>query len=179
MSSSGVDTVVMNVIAPAKGPIRGVGTTTVTGRVVAATKGAQMLRGLTTVSFFAADLAAAKKWYAELLGIDPYFERPLAGPPAYIEFRLGDYQHELGVIDSRYAPHGSAAGPAGAVVYWHVDDVTATFEKLLSMGAKEHEAPVDREAGFITASVIDPFGNILGIMYNPHYLEVLGSTRKA
>jgi hypothetical protein len=27
--------------------------------------------------------------------------------------------------------------------------------------------------GFITASVVDPFGNILGIMYNPHYLEVL------
>jgi hypothetical protein len=23
-----------------------------------------------------------------------------------------------------------------------------------------------------TASVVDPFGNILGIMYNPHYLEV-------
>ncbi|MER5183323.1 hypothetical protein ABT009_34110 [Streptomyces sp. NPDC002896] len=29
--------------------------------------------------------------------------------------------------------------------------------------------------GFVGASVVDPFGNILGIMYNPHYLEVLGS----
>ncbi|MBC6973393.1 VOC family protein [Bacillus sp. Xin] len=132
------------------------------------------LRGLTTVSFWAADLAAAKKWYAELLGIAPYFERP-----GYAEFRLGDYQHELGLIDSRYAPDGSTTGPAGgAVVYWHVDDVTTTFEKLLSMGAKEHEAPTVRGQGFITASVIDPFGNILGIMYNQHYLEVLGSTRK-
>ncbi len=81
-----------------------------------------MLRGLTTVSFWAADLAAAKKWYAELLGIDPYFERP-----GYAEFRLGDYQHELGLIDSRYAPDPSARGPAGAVVYWHVDDVRATL----------------------------------------------------
>jgi predicted enzyme related to lactoylglutathione lyase len=133
-----------------------------------------MLRGLTTVSFWAADLAAAKQWYAELLGIDPYFERP-----GYAEFRLGDYQHELGLIDSRYAPDGSATGPAGAVVYWHVDDVTATREKLLSMGAKEHEAPTDRGQGFITASVVDPFGNILGIMYNPHYLEVLGAPKKA
>ncbi|GHO55607.1 hypothetical protein KSB_40820 [Ktedonobacter robiniae] len=58
----------------------------------------QTLRGLSTVSFYAADLAAAKKWYTELLGIDPYFQ-----VPGYIEFRLGDYQHELGVIDSRYA----------------------------------------------------------------------------
>ena len=138
-----------------------------------------MLRGLTTVSYWADDLAAAKKWYTDLLGIDPYFERPVAGPPAYIEFRLGDYQHELGLIDSRYAPHGSAAGPGGALVYWHVDDVRATFEKLLSMGAKEYEAPTDRGEGFITASVVDPFGNILGIMYNAHYLEVLGSTRGA
>jgi predicted enzyme related to lactoylglutathione lyase len=133
-----------------------------------------MLRGLTTISFWAADLAAAKQWYAELLGIDPYFERP-----GYAEFRIGDYQHELGLIDSRYAPDPSATGPAGAVVYWHVDDVTATLEKLLSMGAKEHQAPIDRGAGFITASVVDPFGNILGIMYNPHYLEVLGATKKA
>ncbi|MBJ8028790.1 glyoxalase [Bacillus pseudomycoides] len=134
---------------------------------------AQTLRGLTTVSFWTDDLAAAKKWYAELLGIEPYFERP-----GYAEFRLGDYQHELGLIDSRYAPDGSVNGPAGALVYWHVDDVTATFKRLLSMGAKEYEAPTERGEGFITASVVDPFGNILGIMYNQHYLEVLDSTRK-
>jgi len=134
----------------------------------------QTLRGLTTVSFYAADLAAAKKWYAELLGIDPYFE-----VPGYIEFRLGDYQHELGVIDSRYAPAGPLGGPAGAVVYWHVDDVTATLEKLLSLGAKEYVALTDRGHGFVTASVVDPFGNILGIMYNPHYLQVLESAKKA
>ena len=132
-----------------------------------------MLRGLTTVSFWAADLAAAKKWYAELLGIDPYFERP-----GYAEFRLGDYQHELGIIDSKYAPKGAAANPGGAIVYWQVDDVAATLEKLTAMGAKEYEPLVNRGAGFITASVVDPFGNILGIMYNAHYLEVLGAIRK-
>ncbi len=139
-----------------------------------------MLRGLTTVSFFAADLAAATKWYTELLGIDPYFERPGPdGRPAYVEFRIGDYQHELGIIDSRFSPHGSATGPCGAVIFWHVDDLTATLEKLLSMGAKLNEASTERGEGFVTASVVDPFGNILGIMYNPHYLEVLGSTTQA
>ncbi len=133
-----------------------------------------MLRGLTTVSFYAADLEAAKRWYTELLGIEPYFIRPTPpDPPGYIEFRIGDYQHELGLIDSRYATDSTATGPAGAVVFWHVDDVTATLEKLLSMGAKEHQALTERGEGFTTASVIDPFGNILGIMYNPHYLDVL------
>jgi len=126
------------------------------------------LRGLATISFWAADLAAAKKWYAELLGIDPYFERP-----GYAEFRIGDYQHELGLIDSSYAPDGPATSPSGAIAYWHVDDVAATLTKLLSMGAKEYEPVRERGPGFVTASVVDPFGNILGIMFNRHYLQVL------
>lgn len=136
-----------------------------------------MLRGLTTVSFWAADLVAAKQWYTELLGIEPYFVRPEEGPAAYIEFRIGDYQHELGIIDSKYAPKGAAVGPGGVVVYWHVDDVQATFEKLLALGATAYQPITQREAGFITASVVDPFGNILGIMYNPHYLNILASSK--
>jgi predicted enzyme related to lactoylglutathione lyase len=134
-----------------------------------------MLRGFATVNYWAHDLEAAKEWYSELLGIDPYFERP-----GYYEFRLGDYGHELGLIDSRYAPHDPAAGPGGAVLYWHVDDVEGALERLVSMGAKEYEGLTRRgEAGFVTASVVDPFGNVVGVMYNPHYLEVLGSIREA
>ena len=133
-----------------------------------------MLRGLTTTSFWAADLAAAKQWYTELFGIAPYFERP-----GYIEFRLGDYQHEFGVIDSRYAPTGVQPGPGGAIVYWHVDDVADAFAKLLARGAQPYQAVTERGNGFITASVVDPFGNILGIMYNPHYLAVLDMSKKA
>ena len=130
-----------------------------------------MLRGMATVNYWAADHAAAKQWYTDLLGIEPYFERP-----GYAEFRIGDYQHELGLIDSRYAPEGSATGPGGAILYWHVEDVAATLERLLSMGAREYEALTHRgEAGFVTASVVDPFGNILGVMYNPHYLEILAA----
>ena len=136
----------------------------------------QMLRGVATISFWAADMEAAKKWYSELLGLDPYFERPgPAGGLAYMEFRLGDYQHELGIINSSFAPQGATTGPGGAVVYWHVDDVVATLEKVKTMGAKEYEPLTERGVGFITASVVDPFGNILGLMYNPHYLEILES----
>jgi hypothetical protein len=43
-----------------------------------------LLRGLATVNFYAADVKAAKKWYSELLGIEPYFERPDSEHPAYI-----------------------------------------------------------------------------------------------
>jgi predicted enzyme related to lactoylglutathione lyase len=95
----------------------------------------------------------------------------------YVEFRIGDYQHELGIIDSRFATGaaGDAGEASGAVTYWHVDDVAASFDRLLSMGARVHEKPVERGPGFVTASVIDPFGNILGVMYNQHYLQVLGT----
>lgn len=127
-----------------------------------------MLRGLTTTSFWAADLMAAKEWYTKLLGIAPYFERP-----GYIEFRLGDYQHELGIIDSKYAPPGAAEAPAGAIIYWHVDDLPAAYAQLLAMGAQEYQPIIERGHGFVTASVVDPFGNILGVMVNPHYLEML------
>ncbi|MFF9911930.1 VOC family protein [Streptomyces sp. NPDC013457] len=132
-----------------------------------------MLRGLTTVSFWADDLTAAKAWYTELLGLEPYFERP-----GYAEFRIGDYQHELGLIDRAYAPAGPATGePGGAIVYWHVDDVRATLDRLLSLGAKEYEPLTPRGPGFVTASVTDPFGNVLGVMQNQHYVDVLRGRR--
>jgi len=135
-----------------------------------------MLRGLATISYWADDLKAARTWYSELLGMAPYFERPDSENPGYIEFRLGDYQDELGIIDRKYAPPGTVAGPGGVVVYWHVDDVAAMLEKLTAMGATIYEPLTPRgEGGWVTASVIDPFGNILGIMYNPHYLEILGA----
>ena len=134
-----------------------------------------MLRGLTTVSYYADDVPGAVRWYSELLGVEPYFVRPVEGPPAYVEFRIGDYQHELGILDSRYAAHGRSEQAGGAVIFWAVDDVAASVERLVSMGATVHEKPVERGPGFITASVIDPFGNILGVMYNQHYLDVLAA----
>ena len=133
-----------------------------------------MLRGLTTVNFFADDLSAARDWYAELLGVQPYFVREIEGAPAYIEFRIGDYQHELGFIDSRFAPPGETAGRT--MTYWAVDDVQAAYDRLLSLGATAHQEVREQGPGFVTASVVDPFGNILGVMYNQHYLDVLGQS---
>jgi len=130
-----------------------------------------MLRGMATVNYWTADLPAARKWYTELLGVEPYFEVP----GAYLEFRIGDYQHELGLINSDYVPAGTSPDPApgGEILYWHVDDLQASLARLLSMGAIEHQPVTERGHGFVTASVIDPFGNVLGIMINPHYLDVL------
>ena len=131
-----------------------------------------MLRGLTTVSFWADDLIAARDWYADLLGIEPYFQRPEEGPPAYIEFRIGADEDELGLIDRRYAPPGASRDPGGAVIYWQVDNVAAAVARLVEHGATEYQPVVERDAGFVTASVLDPFGNVLGLMYSPHFVEM-------
>lgn len=138
-------------------------------------------RGFATTSFYADDLAAARDWYAELLGQKPYFAFPEApAAPAYIEFRIGDDEDELGFIDRKYAPGSGTAGPGGAVMYWHVDDVAATLAMLLAMGATEYEPLTPRgDSGFVTASVVDPFGNLLGVMHNPHYLEILTARASA
>jgi len=136
-----------------------------------------MLRGLTTVAYQAADLNAAREWYTEVLGIEPYFNRT-----EYVEFRVGDYEHEFGILDSKYLPdlgtspasgeQGSGA-PGGAIVYWHVDDAQAAYDRLIELGAQPHQPPRDFGENFVGAAVIDPFGNVLGIMHNPHYVEVL------
>jgi predicted enzyme related to lactoylglutathione lyase len=131
-----------------------------------------MLRGLTTVSFWADDLIAARDWYADLLGIEPYFQRPEEGPPAYIEFRIGADEDELGLIDRRYAPPGASRDPGGAVIHWQVDNVAAAVARLVEHGATEYQPIVERDAGFVTASVLDPFGNVLGLMYSPHFVEM-------
>ena len=130
----------------------------------------QIFRGLANISFYAADHQAAIQWYSELLGAEPYFN-----VPGYSEFRIGDYQHELGIIDSKYAPAGATQGPAGAITYWHVDALESTLDKLISLGATLYQPITDHSGGsgrFVTASVTDPFGNILGIMTNQHYLDI-------
>lgn len=128
-----------------------------------------MFRGIATISFFADDLTAARDWYADLFGVEAYYAYPPEAP-AYVEFRIGDDADEIGIIDRRWAPPGAGNAPGGAVVFWHVDDLEGTLERLLDLGATEYEPLTRREAGFVTASVVDPFGNVLGVMTNPHWL---------
>ena len=138
-----------------------------------------MMRGFATVSFYATDVKAAREWYSKLLGIEAYYAVPSLEEPAYVEFRFGDFQCELGIIDAKYAPHQVGNGPAGAIINWHVDDLESELERLVELGATVLEGIVERgnNTGFRTASVVDPFGNVIGIMNNPHYLEILAELK--
>lgn len=136
-------------------------------------KGPHMFHGLSTVTLYAPDLDDASRWYTEALGIEPYYVTP-----AYIEFHIGPMQAELGFIKAAYAgsalartPAPVVGSPSGVVANWHVDDVAAERERLIALGATPHDDVVERGegAGYVTASVIDPFGNVLGLIHNPHW----------
>ncbi|MFC4947375.1 VOC family protein [Pseudonocardia sp. GCM10023141] len=149
-----------------------------------------MLRGFATVNFYADDLEEAGRWYHEATGVEPYFRVYACGGCGnrsrearcadcdadtmlgYLELRIGDYEHELGFVNRMWAPP-QPDGPGGAIVYWHVDNLQETLDHLESLGAKPHAPITEHGPGFVTASVVDPFGNVLGIMYNAHYLSIL------
>lgn len=116
-------------------------------------------QGLRTVIYHAPDLAKAKAWYAAVLGIQPYFDQPF-----YVGFNIGGYELALDP-DAGNTP----GGPAGAVTYWGVADAQAAFDRLISLGAGGRSAVQDVGAGIRVATVFDPFGNIFGIIQNPHF----------
>ena len=115
--------------------------------------------GLRTAIYHALDLAKAKEWYSKILGIDPYFDQPF-----YVGFNVGGY--ELGLDPD---PSSKSEGAGGVVVYWGVADTEATFKRLLSLGATERTSVQDVGEGIRVATVLDPFGNVFGIIENPHF----------
>jgi predicted enzyme related to lactoylglutathione lyase len=117
-----------------------------------------MIHGLRTAAYPAPDLARAKAWYTEAFGVAPYFDEPF-----YVGFNIGGF--ELGLVPD--AP--LAKSPGGVVAMWGVDDVAAECNRLHALGATVHEEPKDVGGGIVCASVLDPFGNILGLIHNPHF----------
>ena len=115
--------------------------------------------GLRTAIQVVSDLEAARDWYAEVLGKAPYFDEPF-----YVGFDVGGF--ELGLLPGE---EGHSAGVGGTRVYWGVNDVESEYRRLLELGARSHLPPEDVGDGIVHASVIDPFGNLLGIIDNPHF----------
>jgi predicted enzyme related to lactoylglutathione lyase len=115
-----------------------------------------LIRGLGTVIYPVGDLTRAKAWYAAAFGCDPYFDEAF-----YVGFNIAGY--ELGLD-----PNGTA-GTGGSVAYWRVPDVDAAVQHFASLGATV-VAPVMEVGGEIkVATVADPFGNAIGLLYNPHF----------
>lgn len=115
-----------------------------------------MILGLRTAIYPANDLAAAKQWYTQVLNQPPYFDEPF-----YVGFQVGGF--ELGLIPD------AQAGTSGPQPLWGVVDIAVAYARLLELGAKSLEPVTEVGGGIRVAAVVDPFGNRLGIIENPHF----------
>jgi predicted enzyme related to lactoylglutathione lyase len=117
-----------------------------------------MFLGLRTVIYHAPDLQKAKAWYSAAFGVGPYFDEPF-----YVGFNIGGY--ELGLDPS---VDGVRVGD-NAVAYWGVPDIETAWQRLIEQGATPRASVKDVGDGIKVATVADPFGNVIGIIENPHF----------
>ena len=116
-------------------------------------------RGAYTIKYAVPDLTAAKAFYIKATGVTPYFDEPF-----YVGFNIAGY--ELGLDpDLSVTP----SGPGGTVAYWGVAEIGTAFAHLVKNGAKEIEAPHEVGGGIKVATLADPWGNLIGIIENPHF----------
>jgi len=115
--------------------------------------------GLRTTVYMVSDLDQAKVWYSEAFQVKPYFDEPF-----YIGFNIGGY--ELGLQPTELKAVDKSAN---VLCYWGVDDIKKEYDRLIDLGAKSHEAPTNVGEALMIATVKDPWGNILGLIYNPDF----------
>jgi predicted enzyme related to lactoylglutathione lyase len=116
----------------------------------------QMIKGLRTVIYPVGDLAKAKAWYAQVFDCEPYFDQPF-----YVGFTVGGF--ELGLV-----PDGTS-GTQGSITYWGVDDIDKEVARIVELGAKLPKTIQDVGGNIRVAELEDPFGNLLGLIFNPHF----------
>ena len=114
------------------------------------------LLGLRTVIYAAPDLARTKAWYAKALGIEPYFDQPF-----YVGFNVGGY--ELGLDPNVQVADGST------LTYWGVASIEGAVQHFLDLGASLYAQIQNVGDGIHVAALKDPFGNVVGLIENPHF----------
>ena len=113
--------------------------------------------GLRTTIYMVDDLDKARQWYTEAFGIRPYFNESF-----YIGFNIRGF--ELGLM-----PATEKSTKSSVISYWGVDNVEETFNRLVLLGAKPLNPISDVGGGIKLGVVTDPFGNPLGLIYNPMF----------
>ena len=79
-------------------------------------------------------------------------------------FNIGGY--ELGLQPEE---NGEQKKSENVVVYWGVNEIKKEYERLIELGAAEVDKPANVGGDIMVASVKDPWGNIIGIIYNPEF----------
>ena len=115
--------------------------------------------GLRTAIYNVGDIIRAKEWYSKAFLTEPYFDEPF-----YVGYNIAGY--ELGLQPQE---NPTTEKIESVVTYWGVEDINEEFKRFLDLGAGEHQAPQNVGGGIIVATVKDPWGNIIGLIYNPDF----------
>ena len=117
-------------------------------------------KGISAITLFVEDVAAAKRFYREVFGLPVHYEDDVSAV-----FNFGNTLINLLQVSEAHAliePAPVAPADAGARVQFtiEVDDVDATCAELKKRGVELLNGPMDRPWGIRTASFRDPGGHI-------------------
>ena len=114
---------------------------------------------LRTTIYKVPNLDVAKAWFAKTFQTEAYYDQA-----PYVGFNIAGY--ELGLfLDA--AEETSTAD--NVMSYWGVGDISVAMAHFQSLDASVHEAPMKVGGDIVTASVRDPWGNVIGLIYNPEF----------
>jgi len=112
--------------------------------------------GLRTTIYKVPDLPAAKEWYSKVFRTEPYFDESY-----YVGYNIGGY--ELGL------QHEVVSMGENVATFWGVEDIEAEYVFFIEAGALPVEAPMSVGGEIKVATCKDPWGNIIGLIYNPEF----------
>ena len=118
-----------------------------------------LMLGLRTTIYMVSDIVKGREWYSKAFNTQPYFNEPF-----YVGFNIGGY--ELGLQAEERDVNSKTEN---VFSYWGVNDIHESYQHLLNLGATTHEEPNNVGDNIMVASLYDPWNNIIGIIYNPHF----------
>ncbi|MCI5080219.1 MAG: VOC family protein [Saprospiraceae bacterium] len=117
------------------------------------------MQGLRTTIYKVGNMELAKDWYSKAFRQFPYFEEDY-----YVGFNIQGY--ELGLQPEEFPVSPKAET---VIAYWGVEKIQEEYDRLLKVGASPHEPPTNVGGTIEVATVKDPWGNIIGLIYNPEF----------
>lgn len=115
--------------------------------------------GLRKTIYKVADIQKATDWYSKAFETDPFFQEP-----HYVSFDIRGYELVLQPKSNTILGNNE-----NVVAYWGVENIQQTFDRLIRLGATVNEKPYNVGGELLMATVEDPFGNIIGLIYNPNF----------
>ena len=112
-----------------------------------------MFKKLRTVIYYVSDVQKAKEWYIKLTGVQPYFDEPF-----YVGFDFNG--HELGL----HPKEATTKKGNNTIAHWAVDNIEKCVAQLVKNGATVLQKVENVGGDIKAATVIDPWGNAVGLI---------------